>query len=105
MAVMGNWGVGFPLVRPGSQDFLIKLMEGVEDIPGTALAEGIKWEWESFPEYLDAVERIPHALDIGAQVPHAALRFYVMGERGADHQQHPTADEIDTMGRLVRDAV
>ena len=103
--VMGNCGVGFAPVRPGSHEYLIKLMEGVEDIPGTALAEGISWEWESFPEYLDAVERIPHALDIGAQVPHAALRFYVMGERGSDHQERPTPDEIDTMGRLVRDAV
>jgi N-acyl-D-aspartate/D-glutamate deacylase len=103
--VMGNCGVGFAPVRPGSHDYLIKLMEGVEDIPGTALAEGISWNWESFPEYLDAVERIPHALDVGAQVPHAALRFYVMGERGADHQEEPTPAEIDTMGRLVRDAV
>jgi N-acyl-D-aspartate/D-glutamate deacylase len=103
--VMGNCGVGFAPVRPGSHDYLIKLMEGVEDIPGTALAEGIQWEWESFPEYLDAVERTPHALDIGAQVPHAALRFYVMGERGADHQEVPTPEEIDEMGRLVRDAV
>jgi N-acyl-D-aspartate/D-glutamate deacylase len=103
--VMGNCGVGFAPVRPGSHEYLIKLMEGVEDIPGTALAEGITWEWESFPEYLDAVERIPHALDVGAQVPHAALRFYVMGERGADHTVHPTPDEIDTMGRLVCEAV
>jgi N-acyl-D-aspartate/D-glutamate deacylase len=103
--VMGNCGVGFAPVRPGSHDYLIKLMEGVEDIPGTALAEGIRWEWESFPEYLDAVERRPHALDVGAQVPHAALRFYVMGERGADHEAVPTPEEIDTMGRLVRDAV
>jgi N-acyl-D-aspartate/D-glutamate deacylase len=103
--VMGNCGVGFAPVRPGSHEYLIKLMEGVEDIPGTALAEGIRWEWESFPDYLDAVERIPHALDVGAQVPHAALRFYVMGERGADHEARPTPDEIDTMGRLVREAV
>ncbi len=103
--VMGNCGVGFAPVRPGSHEYLIKLMEGVEDIPGTALAEGIRWEWESFPEYLDAVERIPHALDVGAQVPHAALRFYVMGERGADHEQRPTPDEIEKMGRLVREAV
>jgi len=103
--VMGNCGVGFAPVRPGSQDYLIKLMEGVEDIPGTALAEGISWDWESFPEYLDAVEKRPHALDVGAQVPHAALRFYVMGERGADHEQVPTPAEIEAMGRIVRDAV
>ena len=103
--VMGNCGVGFAPVRPGSHEYLIKLMEGVEDIPGTALAEGIRWEWESFPEYLDAVERIPHALDVGAQVPHAALRFYVMGERGADHEERPTPEEIEKMGQLVREAV
>ena len=103
--VMGNCGVGFAPVRPGSQDYLIKLMEGVEDIPGTALAEGISWDWESFPEYLDAVERRPHALDVGAQVPHGALRFYVMGERGADHEAEPTPAEIEAMGRIVRDAV
>jgi N-acyl-D-aspartate/D-glutamate deacylase len=103
--VMGNCGVGFAPVRPGTHDYLIKLMEGVEDIPGTALAEGIDWSWESFPEYLEAVERRPHALDIGAQVPHGALRFYVMGERGADHTALPEPDEIQEMGRLVREAV
>ena len=103
--VMGNCGVGFAPVRPGSHDYLIKLMEGVEDIPGTALAEGIDWSWESFPEYLDALERRPHAIDIGAQVPHGALRFYVMGERGADHTETPTPAEIDEMGRLVREAI
>jgi N-acyl-D-aspartate/D-glutamate deacylase len=103
--VMGNCGVGFAPVRPGAHDYLIKLMEGVEDIPGTALAEGIDWSWESFPEYLDAVARRPHAIDIGAQVPHGALRFYVMGERGADHRETPTANEIEQMGRLVREAI
>ncbi len=103
--VMGNCGVGFAPVRPGSHEYLIRLMEGVEDIPGTALAEGIRWQWESFPEYLDAIESTAHAIDVGAQVPHAALRFYVMGERGADHEQRPSPDEIETMGRLVREAV
>jgi N-acyl-D-aspartate/D-glutamate deacylase len=103
--VMGNCGVGFAPVRPGTHEYLIKLMEGVEDIPGTALAEGIDWSWESFPEYLDALDRRPHAVDIGAQVPHAALRFYVMGERGADHTEAPRPEEIDEMGRLVREAV
>jgi len=103
--VMGNCGVGFAPVRPGSHDYLIKLMEGVEDIPGTALAEGIDWSWESFPEYLDAIERKPHALDVGAQVPHGALRFYVMGERGADHTQAPCDREIEEMGRLVCEAL
>jgi N-acyl-D-aspartate/D-glutamate deacylase len=104
--VMGNCGVGFAPVRPGAHEYLIKLMEGVEDIPGTALAEGIAWgEWESFPEYLDAIGRRAYALDVAAQIPHAALRFYVMGERGADHQEVPTAEEIDAMGRIARDAV
>jgi len=103
--VMGNCGVGFAPVRPGSHDYLIRLMEGVEDIPGTALAEGIRWEWESFPEYLDALGRRSYSLDVAAQVPHAALRFYVMGERGADHAEAPTPAEIDAMGRLVREAV
>jgi N-acyl-D-aspartate/D-glutamate deacylase len=104
--VMGNCGVGFAPVRPGAHPYLIKLMEGVEDIPGTALAEGIAWgEWESFPEYLDAIARRSYAVDVGAQVPHAALRFYVMGERGADHAQAPSAAEIEQMGKLVRDAV
>jgi N-acyl-D-aspartate/D-glutamate deacylase len=103
--IMGNCGVGFAPVRPGAHEYLIKLMEGVEDIPGTALAEGIDWSWESFPEYMNAVERRPHAIDIGAQVPHGALRFYVMGERGADHTETPKPEEIEEMGRLVRDAV
>src|SRR5882672_10291120 len=68
--VMGNCGVGFAPARPDRHQWLIGLMEGVEDIPGSALAEGIKWEWQSFPEYLDAVERMPRVLDVGAQVPH-----------------------------------
>ena len=84
---MGNCGVGFAPVRPGQEDFLIQLMEGVEDIPGTALAEGICWDWESFPEYLDALEKMPRALDIGAQVPHGPVRAYVMGERGAKNEK------------------
>ncbi len=87
--VFGNCGVGFAPVKPGTTDFLINLMEGVEDIPGTVLAEGIDWSWESFPEYLDALERKPHSMDIGAQLPHAALRFFAMGERGADHKERP----------------
>src|SRR4051795_10556693 len=96
-AVMGNCGVGFAPVQPGAEKWLIQLMEGVEDIPGTALAEGIAWGWESFPEYLDVLDRMRWTLDVGAQVPHAALRTYVMGERGADHMVRATADEIDAM--------
>jgi N-acyl-D-aspartate/D-glutamate deacylase len=104
-AVMGNCGVGFAPVRPDKHEWLIELMEGVEDIPGTALHEGITWGWESFPEYLDVIERAPHAIDIGAQVPHAALRGYVMGDRGAEHTEVPTDDEIAEMGRLAAQAI
>jgi N-acyl-D-aspartate/D-glutamate deacylase len=103
--VMGNCGVGFAPVKPDRHDWLIALMEGVEDIPGTALAEGITWGWESFPEYLDVLERIPHAVDVAAQFPHAALRGYVMGDRGADHTEAPTADEIATMAGLVAEGI
>jgi N-acyl-D-aspartate/D-glutamate deacylase len=102
---MGNCGVGFAPVRPGSEGFLINLMEGVEDIPGTALAEGIDFRWERFEDYLDALDAGSYAMDIGAQVPHGALRFYVMGERGADHAEVPTADEIAEMGRAVQAAL
>jgi N-acyl-D-aspartate/D-glutamate deacylase len=102
--VMGNCGVGFAPVRPGSEDWLIQLMEGVEDIPGTALAEGITWGWETFPEYLNAVERAPKALDVGTQVPHGAVRAYVMGERGA-HNEPATAEDIEAMADLVRQGV
>ena len=79
--VMGNCGVGFAPVRPDEQDFLIELMEAVEDIPGTALHEGIDWQWETFGQYLDALEEMPRTIDVAAQVPHAALRAYVLGER------------------------
>ena len=103
--VMGNCGVGFAPVSPGRRDWLIGLMEGVEDIPGTALAEGIQWDWESFPEYMDSIDRRPHAIDFGAQLPHAALRTFVMGERGADHTAVPSQDEIDRMGSLAQEAV
>ena len=80
--VMGNCGVGFAPAAPDRQDWLIQLMEGVEDIPGTALAEGMSWNWESFPEYLDELDRMPRVIDVAAQVPHGAVRAYVMGERG-----------------------
>jgi N-acyl-D-aspartate/D-glutamate deacylase len=80
-AIMGNCGVGFAPAEPARHEFLIQLMEGVEDIPGSALADGIKWDWESFPEYLDALDRMPRAIDIGTHVPHAALRAYVMRDR------------------------
>ncbi|MGY8736173.1 MAG: N-acyl-D-amino-acid deacylase family protein [bacterium] len=103
--VMGNCGVGFAPARPDRHDWLIGLMEGVEDIPGTALAEGLTWDWETFPEYLDAIEKKPHSLDFAAQMPHGALRGYVMGDRGADHNERPTPDEITEMARLTKEAI
>jgi N-acyl-D-amino-acid deacylase len=103
-AVMGNCGVGFAPVRPGSEDFLIQLMEGVEDIPGSALAEGINWQWEHFSEYLDALDSMPRAIDLAAQVPHAAVRSYVMGER-CNTDELPTDDDIAAMADIVRDGL
>ena len=102
--VMGNCGVGFAPVKPKDRNFLIELMEGVEDIPGAALSEGIKWEWESFPEYLDALEAMPRAIDVATQVPHGAVRAYVMGER-CNTDYAPTQAEVDEMAALVREGV
>ena len=102
--VTGNCGVGFAPVRPGQESWLVELMEGVEDIPGTALHEGIQWEWETFPEYLDALDRRQYAMDVAAFLPHAPLRVYVMGERGATNED-ATADDIAEMARHVRDAI
>jgi N-acyl-D-aspartate/D-glutamate deacylase len=102
--VMGNCGVGFAPVRPAHHQMLIELMEGVEDIPGAALHEGLSWSWSSFPEYLDAIARMPHDIDVCAQVPHGALRVYVMGERGAEREA-ATAEEIARMSELVAQAV
>ncbi len=103
--VMGNCGVGFAPVRPGKEGFLIELMEGVEDIPGAALAEGIDWRWESFAEYLDALETQPRAIDIATQVPHGAVRAYVMGERCNSNDDLPTTEEITAMAEIVRDGI
>ena len=103
-AVLGNCGVGFAPVRPDRHEYLVQLMEWVEDIPGTALHEGITWEWETFPEYLDALARMPRSIDIAAQVPHGALRTYVMDERGAEDLQ-PTDDELARMAALVEESV
>jgi N-acyl-D-aspartate/D-glutamate deacylase len=103
--VFGNCGVGFAPVRRGSAPYLINLMEGVEDIPGSVLAEGVSFEWESFPDYMDALAAAPKVIDIGAQVPHGPLRFYVMGDRGADHAAVPTNTEIARMGELLEQAL
>jgi len=102
--VMGNCGVGFAPVREQDHQTLISLMEGVEDIPGAALHEGLDWNWESFPDYLDAIEERAHDIDVAAQVPHGALRVYVMGERGAALGK-ATEKDIEEMGSLTREAV
>jgi len=101
-AIMGNCGIGFAPVRSDRHEWLIDLMEGVEDIPGSALSEGITWEWESFGEYLDALERMPRAVDIGAQIPHAAVRGFVMGDRAQDTA---TGMDIDAMIKIVADGL
>ena len=93
--VMGNCGVGFAPVKPGQEEWLIQLMEGVEDIPGTALAEGMEWGWETFPEYLDILDQKDFSIDIGTQVAHGAIRSYVMGERGSNNEK---ATEDDNVG-------
>jgi N-acyl-D-aspartate/D-glutamate deacylase len=102
--VFGNCGVGFAPVRREHQKALIELMEGVEDIPGIVLSEGLKWDWESFPDYLDALARLPRTIDIAAQVAHHPLRVYVMGER-ALAREHATAGDVEAMARLAEEAL
>ena len=102
--VFGNCGVGFAPVRPDHHDYLISLMESVEDIPGTALAEGIQWDWETFPEYMDALDKLSLGMDVAAQVPHGAIRTYVMGERGANNEP-ATPKDIAAMADLVREGI
>ncbi|NVE93843.1 N-acyl-D-amino-acid deacylase family protein [Altererythrobacter lutimaris] len=102
--VMGNCGVGFAPAKPDRHEWLISLMEGVEDIPGTALAEGITWDWETFPEYLDALEKLPRTVDIGTHVPHGAVRAYVLEDREQPGAV-PTEDDIAKMGQIVEEGV
>jgi N-acyl-D-amino-acid deacylase len=102
--VMGNCGVGFAPARPDRHQWLIGLMEGVEDIPGTALAEGMTWDWETFPQYLDALEKLPRTVDVGTHVPHGAVRAYVMGERGARNEA-PTDTDIAQMSAIVEEGL
>ena len=102
--VMGNCGVGFAPVRPSDHELLIELMEGVEDIPGVALHEGLPWSWESFPDYMDYLSTRQFDMDIGAQIPHAALRVYVMGQRGADREP-ATPEDIVSMRDLTEQAM
>ncbi len=102
--VMGNCGVGFAPVEMGKEDYLIQLMEGVEDIPGAALAEGIQWKWETFPEYMDAIEALPHTIDFATQVPHGAVRTYVMGKRGANNEK-ATEEDVAAMASIVKEGL
>jgi N-acyl-D-aspartate/D-glutamate deacylase len=102
--VMGNCGVGFAPVAPDRREWLIGLMEGVEDIPGSALSAGIQWAWETFPEFLDAVETLPKAVDVGTQVPHGAVRAYVMGDRGAANES-ATPEDIAGMAAIVQEGI
>lgn len=102
--VCGNCGVGFAPALPDKHDWLIQLMEGVEDIPGAALAQGIDWQWETFPEYLNALERMPRVMDIACQVPHGPVRAYVMGERGARNED-ATPNDLEAMAAIVTEGV
>lgn len=102
--VMGNCGVGFAPAKPDKHDWLIGLMEGVEDIPGAALAEGIQWNWETFPEYMDSLDGQPRVLDVATQVPHGSVRAYVMGERGARNEA-ASDDDIAEMAKIVQEGI
>jgi N-acyl-D-aspartate/D-glutamate deacylase len=100
---MGNCGVGFAPCRPQQRDYLVEVMEGVEDIPEAVMAEGLPWNWETFPQYLDALDQRRLDVDVGAQLPHSALRVYVMGERASD--RHASAADMAAMRALTREAI
>lgn len=102
-AVMGNCGVGFAPCAPDQRSWVVGLMEGVEDIPGAALLAGLDWQWETFPEYLDALEPMPRAIDVAAQIPHGPVRAYVMGDRA--HEKEATSDDIAAQAGIVRAAL
>ena len=103
--VMGNCGVGFAPVRPGTEEFLVQLMEGVEDIPGVALNEGVSWDWESFPEYLDSIGKNNYAMDIGAMIGHGPIRSYVMGMDRCQGKEEASDSEIEEMARITKEAI
>ncbi len=102
--LFGNCGVGFAPCLPSQRDMLVKLMEGVEDIPEVVLTEGLPWNWHSFPDFLDALDARPYDIDIATQVPHAALRVFVMGERGADREPATEPDRAE-MARLAAEGI
>jgi N-acyl-D-aspartate/D-glutamate deacylase len=102
--VMGNCGVGFAPCRPGDRDALVQLMEGVEDIPGAVMAEGLPWDWESFPDFLDRLDARPRDIDVAAFLPHSPLRVYAMGERGLQREA-ATERDLEQMAQLTREAV
>src|SRR4051812_44288805 len=101
---MGNCGVGFAPCKSTDHELLIKLMEGVEDIPDVVMATGVPWNWETFPEYLDALEKRESDIDFAAQLPHSPLRAYVMGERGVNLEP-PTEQDLAEMRRLTKEAI
>src|SRR4051794_6638093 len=102
--VIGNCGVGFAPCRPADHDALVELMAGVEDIPEIVMVEGLPWDWESYPDYLNAIAAKPHDVDIASMIPHSALRVYVMGQRAIDRED-ATQKDIAEMARLTREAI